>query len=91
MDETSLAALGERYAAEAENLSRMITACKERRRFAIRGGNRMEAQRLESLAESHAQQRGDLLHLSAWLRRYYGEPDGGGEVENRVEPQSQVA
>ena len=73
MEGTSLAALGEQYAAEADNLEHMITACKERRRFAMRGGNSMEAQRQERLAELHAQQRSDLLRLSVWLRHYYGE------------------
>ena len=71
MDETSLKALGEQYAREADNLEKMITACKERRRFAIGGGNSAEAQRQEKLMELHAQQRADLLQLSVWLRHYY--------------------
>jgi len=71
MDETSLKALGEQYAREADNLDKMITACKERRRFAISGGNSAEAQRQEKLMELHGQQRADLLQLSAWLRHYY--------------------
>ena len=68
----SLKALGEQYAREADNLERMITACKERRRFAISGGNSAEAQRQERLMELHGQQRADLLQLSVWLRHYYG-------------------
>jgi len=71
MNETSLKALGEQYAREADNLEKMITACKERRRFAISGGNSAEAQRQEKLMELHGQQRADLLQLSAWLRHYY--------------------
>ena len=76
MEGISLAALGEQYAAEAENLEGMITACKERRRFAMRGGNSREAQRQERLAELHSQQRSDLLRLSVWLRGYYGDTEG---------------
>ena len=77
MDETSLEALGEQYAREADNLEKMITACKERGRFAISGGNSAEAQRQERLMELHGQQRADLLRLSVWLRHYYkrNEPD----------------
>ena len=71
MEETSLKALGEQYAREADNLEKMITACKERRRFAISGGNSAEAQRQEKLMELHGQQRADLLQLSVWLRHYY--------------------
>jgi len=71
MDETSLKALGEQYAKEADNLDRIIKACGERRRFAISGGNSAEAQRQERLMELHSQQRADLLRLSAWLRYYY--------------------
>ncbi|MDR2752850.1 MAG: hypothetical protein LBB50_00895 [Oscillospiraceae bacterium] len=71
MGQDSLRALGEQYAAEADKLSEMIKACKERRRFAIGRGNAAEAQRLERLAELHNQQRSDLLRLSAWLRHYY--------------------
>jgi len=63
MESKSLAALGKQYAAEADNLERMITACRERKRFAMRGGNSGEAQRQERLAELHAQQRSDLLRL----------------------------
>ena len=73
MEGMSLAAMGKQYAAEADNLERMITTCRERRRFAVRGGNSMEAQRQERLAELHAQQRSDLLRLSVWRRQYYGE------------------
>jgi hypothetical protein len=72
MEEMSLTALGEQYAREADNLEMMITACRERRRFAISGGNSAEAQRQEKLMELHGQQRADLLRLSVWLRRYYG-------------------
>ena len=79
MDETSLKALGEQYAREADNLEKMITACKERRRFAISGGDSAEAQRQEKLMELHGQQRADLLQLSVWLRHYYklGDPEEG--------------
>jgi len=77
MKEKSLYQLGRQYAAEADNLEQMITACKERKRFALRGGNSAEAQRQERLIELHTQQRNDLLRLSVWLRHYY---DGmGGE------------
>ncbi|MDR2686640.1 MAG: hypothetical protein LBB75_02720 [Oscillospiraceae bacterium] len=91
MDETSLKALGEQYAREADNLEKMITACKERRRFAISGGNSAEAQRQEKLMELHGQQRADLLRLSAWLRHYYrpNETDGGRGANARH--QSRVA
>jgi len=71
MEETSLKTLGEQYAREADNLDRMITACKERRIFAISAGNSAEAQRQERLMELHGQQRADLVQLSVWLRRYY--------------------
>ena len=71
MEEKSLYGLGKQYAAEADNLEQMITACRERRRFAMRGGNSAEAQRQERLLELHTQQRSDLLRLSVWLRRYY--------------------
>jgi len=77
MDDNSLYMLGKQYAAEADNLEQMITACKERRRFAMRGGNSAEAQRQERLIELHTQQRSDLLRLSVWLRRYY---DGNGST-----------
>ncbi|MDR0531894.1 MAG: hypothetical protein LBG83_07520 [Oscillospiraceae bacterium] len=79
-DKTTLEELGAQYAAEADNLEAMIFACKERRRFAIQGGNSAEANRLEQLMELHAQQRNDLLRLSVWLRHYYGESktEGGG-------------
>ena len=85
MEETSLKALGGQYAREADNLEKMITACKERRRFAISGGNSAEAQRQEKLMELHGQQRADLLQLSVWLRHYYksGETDGGRETHAR--------
>ena len=74
--------LGKQYAAEADNLERMITACKERKRFAMRGGNSAEAQRQERLIELHTQQRGDLLRLSVWLRRYY-DSSGAAEEETK--------
>jgi len=74
-EEISLCELGEQYAAEADNLEAMITACKERRRFAMRGGDSAEAQRQERLLELHTQQRGDLLRLSVWLRHYYREAE----------------
>ena len=83
MEGMSLAALGEQYAAEADNLERMIVACRERRRFAIRGGNSLEAQRQERLAELHAQQRSDLLRLSVWLRHYYRNQDTGSRSQER--------
>ena len=78
MDNTSFAVLGAQYAAEADNLEQMITARKERRRFAIQGGNSKEAQRLERLEELHKQQRKDLLQLVATLRHYYDAAEGGG-------------
>jgi len=73
MDKSSLYSLGKQYASEADNLEQMITACRERKRFAMRGGNSAEAQRQERLIELHQQQRNDLLRLSVWLRRYYGD------------------
>ena len=75
MAEKSLYAIGKQYAAEADNLEQMITACRERKRFAMRGGNSAEAARQERLIELHTQQRNDLLRLSAWLRHYYGGAD----------------
>jgi len=84
MDETSLKALGEQYAREADNLERMARACGERRRFAISGGNSAEARRQERLMELHSQQRADLLQLSVWLRHYYG-PNGPETAEGRQE------
>lgn len=71
MDELSLKELGDQYAKEADNLEWMISACKERRRFAMQGGNSAEAQRQERIMELHRQQRNDLLQLSVWLRHYY--------------------
>ena len=75
MENNSLYMLGKQYAAEADNLEQMVTACRERKRFAMRGGNSAEAQRQERLIELHTQQRNDLLRLSAWLRHYYGGTD----------------
>ena len=71
-NDTSLYSLGRQYASEADKLEQMITACRERRRFAMRGGNSAEALRQERLIELHQQQRNDLLRLSVWLRHYYG-------------------
>ena len=92
MNKTSLKALGEQYAREADTLEKMITACKERRRFAIGGGNSAEAQRQEKLMELHSQQRADLLQLSVWLRSYYGpeEPNSEGR-EPHARHQSCIA
>ena len=73
MEHISLYQMGNQYAAEAESLDKMITACKERKRFAMRGGNSAEATRQERLMALHLQQRNDLLRLSAWLRNYYME------------------
>jgi len=73
MNQASLYDMGKQYATEADNLAQMITACKERKRFAMRGGNSAEAQRQERLIELHTQQRNDLIRLSAWLRNYYGD------------------
>jgi len=81
--------MGTQYAVEVDNLQQMITACKERRRFAMRGGNHAEAQRQERLAELHAQQRNDLLRLSAWLRNYYDDEIQKGETHE--EHQSCIA
>jgi len=71
MKQMSLYNLGKQYVTEADNLEQMITACRERKRFAMRGGNNSEAQRQERLIELHTQQRNDLLRLSVWLRNYY--------------------
>ncbi|MCL1951741.1 MAG: hypothetical protein FWF60_02820 [Oscillospiraceae bacterium] len=73
---TGLAALGVRYAAEADKLEQMIVACKERRRFAARAGNSQESARQERLIELHTRQRADLLQLAAWMKHYY---DGRAE------------
>lgn len=67
----SLHSMGMQYAQEAKNIENMIIACKERKRFAMCGGNSTEATRQERLIELHTQQRNDLLRLSAWLRNYY--------------------
>ena len=83
MDGTSLKALGEQYAREADTLEKMIKACGERRRFAVSGGNSAEAQRQERLMELHGQQRADLLQLSVWLRRYYTPKEEGREIYAR--------
>ncbi|MCL2495458.1 MAG: hypothetical protein FWE98_07375 [Oscillospiraceae bacterium] len=91
MDETSLKALGEQYAREADNLEMMITACKERRLFAISGGNSAEAQRQERLMELHGQQRADLLQLSVWLRHYYKPSENEGRRESYARHHSCVA
>ena len=80
-EEASLRELGEQYAAEADNLEAMIAACRERRRFAMQRGNSAEAQRLERLMELHAQQRGDLLRLSVWLRHYYRNQEAGYRIQ----------
>ena len=71
MNQTSLYEMGMQYAAEADNLEEMIAACRERKRFAMRGGNSAEARRQERLIELHTQQRNDIVRLSAWLRSYY--------------------
>ena len=78
-EQISLCELGEQYAAEADNLEVMITACKERRRFAMQGGDSAEALRQERLLELHTQQRADLLRLSVWLRHYYKDANGKGK------------
>ena len=69
----SLYSMGKQYAVEADKLEQMITSCKERKRFAMRGGNSSEAARQERLIELHTQQRNDLLRLSVWLCNYYSE------------------
>jgi hypothetical protein len=71
MEHMSLHDMGKQYALEADNLVELITACKERRRFAVNGGNSEEAKRQERLIELHTQQRNDLLRLAAWLKHYY--------------------
>ena len=71
MDEKSLDRLGKQYAEEADTLENIITACRQRKRFAMQGGNSEEAQRQERLIDLHTQQRNDLLRLSVWLRHYY--------------------
>ncbi|MDR1927515.1 MAG: hypothetical protein LBQ33_02615 [Oscillospiraceae bacterium] len=81
-EEMSLRALGEIYAREAEVLEELITACGERRRFAVKNGRSKEAQRQERLQHLHMQQRNDLWQLSAWLRNYYGaQEDTAGTTE----------
>ena len=67
----TLEALGRQYAAEADNLSGLIASCNERRRAAMREGNRPEAHRQDKIAEQHAQQQKDLLEIAAHLRHYY--------------------
>lgn len=73
----TLEALGLQYAAEADNLTGLIESCKDRRRAAIRAGNSGEAKRQEFMAESHAQQQRDILHIAAHLRHYYDKPGCG--------------
>ena len=86
MNQTSLHDMGKQYAAEADTLEQMITACRERKRFAMRGGNSAEATRQERLIELHTQQRNDLIRLSAWLRSYYKE-----KGESHEKHQSHIA
>ena len=84
MEGITLYGIGKQYAAEADNLERMITACRERKRFAMRGGNSAEAQRQERLIELHIAQRNDLLRLSVWLRHYYdGQENETPEIQVR--------
>ncbi|MCL2445225.1 MAG: hypothetical protein FWD06_00430 [Oscillospiraceae bacterium] len=71
MTQQSLANMGKQYKAEVDNLDSMIESCKQRKMFAMRGGNHQEATRQERLIELHMQQRNDLLRLSVWLRNYY--------------------
>ena len=90
MEKTSLATLAALYTAEADNLEQMIAACKERRRFALNGGNSREAQRLESLGQLHTQQRAELLRLAAWLRQYYNKAEQTPAEQYGEEGQSWV-
>ena len=71
----SMRELGDAYAAEADNLGRMITACQERKRLALRGGKDGDATRQQRLIDLHTQQRADLLRLAAFLRHYYAGRD----------------
>jgi len=71
MAQHSLVNMGKQYKTEVDNLDRMIESCKQRKMFAMRGGNHQEASRQERLIELHTQQRNDLLRLSVWLRNYY--------------------
>jgi len=71
MTQQSLESMGNQYKAEVDNLDSMIESCKQRKMFAMRGGNHQEATRQERLIELHTQQRNDLLRLSVWLRNYY--------------------
>ena len=83
-EKPTLGELGEQYAAEADNLEAMITACRERRHFAMQDGDSAEARRQERLMEMHAQQRGDLLRLSVWLRHYYQKTSENQKGESEV-------
>jgi len=67
----TLEALGRQYAAEADNLTGLIANCDDRRRAALRDGNRPKAHRQNKIAEQHAQQQEDLLEIAAHLRHYY--------------------
>jgi len=71
MKQQTLATMGKQYKTEVDNLEQMIESCKQRKMFAMRGGNHQEATRQERLIELHIQQRNDLLRLSVWLRNYY--------------------
>jgi len=81
----TLEALGRQYAAEADNLERLIASCNERRRIAIRAGESKEAHRLEDLAEQHTLQRNDLLQIAAHLRHYYDDSGDGPEQTTKME------
>ena len=91
MIQESLRDMGLRYAEEADKLEQMIVACRERKRFAMRGGNSGEAQRQERLVELHTQQRNDLIRLSAWLRSYYGGEHHMEKGETHEKHQSHIA
>ena len=83
-EETStLRAMGEAYAREADVLDELIAACKERRRFALRSGRSDEALRQEELLQLHQQQRNDLRQIAVWLKNYYehDEDETKGEVD----------
>ena len=67
----TLEALGRQYSEEADTLTGLIANCDDRRRAALRDGNRPAAHRQIKIAEQHAQQQEDLLEIAAHLRHYY--------------------
>ena len=89
MEKLSLHSMGIQFAQEAEHVMQMITACKERKRFAMAGGNSTEAARQERLMELHMQQRKELLRLAAKLRNYYDQDSVNNTKEGETDENHQ--